>query len=185
MDDNERPDFDPAFDPYPFILLNLCLSCLAAIQAPIILMRQNRQEVHDRARGEQAGRQLVGRNGHRRNGRRPARRDATRRHGSNAPRRHARATERHLGDLLELETADGDVAPKELIDDLRGMLAESASILRNDEQLAEGLSELDRLRDRADELGIDGDRTSRDFEFALDLSFMVITAEALLRSARL
>lgn len=93
--------------------------------------------------------------------------------------------ERHLGDLLELETADGDVAPKELIDDLRGMLAESASILRNDEQLAEGLSELDRLRDRADELGIDGDRTSRDFEFALDLSFMVITAEALLRSARL
>lgn len=40
------------FDPYPFILLNLVLSCLAAIQAPIIMMSQNRQEAKDRARGE-------------------------------------------------------------------------------------------------------------------------------------
>ena len=37
-----------AFDPYPFILLNLFLSMLAAIQAPIILMSQNRQSVKDR-----------------------------------------------------------------------------------------------------------------------------------------
>lgn len=41
------------FDPYPFILLNLILSCLAAIQAPIIMMSQNRQEQKDRHRGEQ------------------------------------------------------------------------------------------------------------------------------------
>lgn len=40
------------FDPYPFILLNLILSCLAAIQAPIIMMSQNRQEQKDRKRGE-------------------------------------------------------------------------------------------------------------------------------------
>jgi uncharacterized membrane protein len=40
------------FDPYPFILLNLVLSCLAAIQAPVILMSQNRQEAKDRRRGE-------------------------------------------------------------------------------------------------------------------------------------
>jgi uncharacterized membrane protein len=40
------------FDPYPFILLNLVLSCLAAIQAPIIMMSQNRQEAKDRLRGE-------------------------------------------------------------------------------------------------------------------------------------
>jgi uncharacterized membrane protein len=40
------------FDPYPFILLNLILSCLAAIQAPIILMSQNRQETKDRLRAE-------------------------------------------------------------------------------------------------------------------------------------
>ena len=37
-----------AFDPYPFILLNLVLSCLAALQAPIIMMSQNRQSAHDR-----------------------------------------------------------------------------------------------------------------------------------------
>lgn len=42
---------DP-FDPYPFILLNLVLSCLAAIQAPIIMMSQNRQEAKDRIRSE-------------------------------------------------------------------------------------------------------------------------------------
>lgn len=39
-----------AFDPYPFILLNLVLSCIAAIQAPIIMMSQKRQEQKDRAR---------------------------------------------------------------------------------------------------------------------------------------
>ncbi|MBN2086927.1 DUF1003 domain-containing protein [Candidatus Peregrinibacteria bacterium] len=41
------------FDPYPFILLNLVLSCLAAIQAPIIMMSQNRQEDRDRLRSEE------------------------------------------------------------------------------------------------------------------------------------
>jgi uncharacterized membrane protein len=40
------------FDPYPFILLNLFLSCLAAVQAPIIMMSQNRQEARDRMRSE-------------------------------------------------------------------------------------------------------------------------------------
>ena len=40
------------FDPYPFILLNLILSCLAAIQAPIIMMSQNRKEEIDRKRTE-------------------------------------------------------------------------------------------------------------------------------------
>lgn len=41
-----------SFDPYPFILLNLILSCLAALQAPIIMMSQNRQEQKDRMRAE-------------------------------------------------------------------------------------------------------------------------------------
>jgi uncharacterized membrane protein len=40
------------FDPYPYILLNLVLSCLASIQAPIIMMSQNRQEQKDRIRSE-------------------------------------------------------------------------------------------------------------------------------------
>ncbi len=39
-----------AFDPYPFILLNLILSCIAALQAPVIMMSQNRQEEKDRER---------------------------------------------------------------------------------------------------------------------------------------
>src|SRR5438045_5773326 len=41
-----------AFDPYPFILLNLILSCLAAVQAPVIMMSQNRAEARDRLRAE-------------------------------------------------------------------------------------------------------------------------------------
>jgi uncharacterized membrane protein len=40
------------FDPYPFILLNLILSCLAAVQAPVIMMSQNRQESKDRMRSQ-------------------------------------------------------------------------------------------------------------------------------------
>ena len=42
--------FNKNFDPYPFILLNLILSCLAAIQAPVIMMSQNRMETKDRLR---------------------------------------------------------------------------------------------------------------------------------------
>ena len=43
---------DKAFDAYPFILLNLLLSCIAAVQAPLIMMSQNRQEAKDRERAE-------------------------------------------------------------------------------------------------------------------------------------
>jgi uncharacterized membrane protein len=43
---------EKAFDPYPFILLNLVLSCIAALQAPVIMMSQNRKEAKDRARAE-------------------------------------------------------------------------------------------------------------------------------------
>ncbi len=43
---------DKAFDPYPFILMNLILSCIAALQAPIIMMSQNRKESKDRKRSE-------------------------------------------------------------------------------------------------------------------------------------
>ena len=41
-----------AFDPYPFILMNLILSCIAALQAPVIMMSQNRKEEKDRKRSE-------------------------------------------------------------------------------------------------------------------------------------
>ncbi len=45
------PDKDH-FDPYPFILMNLILSCIAALQAPVIMMSQNRKEEKDRMRSE-------------------------------------------------------------------------------------------------------------------------------------
>ncbi len=44
--------FGRTWDPYPFILLNLILSCLAAIQAPVILMSQNRQSQKDRIKAQ-------------------------------------------------------------------------------------------------------------------------------------
>lgn len=43
---------EPAFDPFPFILLNLVLSCIAALQAPVIMMSQNRQQAKDRLRAD-------------------------------------------------------------------------------------------------------------------------------------
>lgn len=49
---NSSVPSEAAFDPYPFILMNLILSCIAALQAPIIMMSQNRQEEKDRMRGE-------------------------------------------------------------------------------------------------------------------------------------
>ncbi|SYZ72961.1 conserved hypothetical protein [Candidatus Zixiibacteriota bacterium] len=49
---NSSALFGRHYDPYPFILLNLILSCLAAIQAPVIMMSQNRQESKDRLRAE-------------------------------------------------------------------------------------------------------------------------------------
>ncbi len=49
---NSIQAFGVHFDPYPFILLNLVLSCIAAVQAPIIMMSQNRQEAKDRKRAE-------------------------------------------------------------------------------------------------------------------------------------
>lgn len=52
MLNNALGGHNDAFDPYPYILLNLLLSCLAAFQAPIILMSQNRQSFKDRKRDE-------------------------------------------------------------------------------------------------------------------------------------
>lgn len=49
---NSMVDKSHQFDPFPFILMNLILSCIAALQAPIIMMSQNRQEEKDRKRSE-------------------------------------------------------------------------------------------------------------------------------------
>jgi uncharacterized membrane protein len=49
---NSVAAYQNVFDPYPFILMNLVLSCIAALQAPIIMMSQNRQEEKDRKQNE-------------------------------------------------------------------------------------------------------------------------------------
>lgn len=49
---NSTASGNAVFDPFPFILMNLILSCIAALQAPIIMMSQNRQEEKDRQRSE-------------------------------------------------------------------------------------------------------------------------------------
>ncbi len=89
----------------------------------------------------------------------------------------------HLRDLQALSDADGDEAPEALLDELRALLWERTGILRDDDGLAAGLERLERLRSRAADLAV-GDRTSRSYEFALDLGFGLRVADAVLRGAR-
>ncbi len=92
--------------------------------------------------------------------------------------------EREIAGLNALTTADGDADPKELITDLGLLVDEHAGIRRDADTLEAGLEQLATLRDRAADIGIDGDQTSRAFEFAIDLSFSLELAELLLRTAR-
>ena len=91
--------------------------------------------------------------------------------------------QREFGALAELAASDGDVSARELLAELGEILWEHAGILRDEASLREGLAELDALRARTADLRVDGDRTSRAFEFAVDLSFSLPIAEATLRSA--
>ncbi len=91
--------------------------------------------------------------------------------------------QREFHALAELADSDGEVTARELLADLGDILWEHAGILRDETSLREGLAELDALRARTADLRIDGDRTSRDFEFAVDLSFSLPIAEAMLRGA--
>jgi succinate dehydrogenase / fumarate reductase flavoprotein subunit len=91
--------------------------------------------------------------------------------------------QREFRSLAELGASDGDVTASELLAELGNILWEHAGILRAESSLREGLSKLDALRDRTDDLRVEGDRTSREFEFAVDLSFSLPIAEATLRAA--
>ncbi len=91
--------------------------------------------------------------------------------------------EREFRALAALETADGDVTPQELLSDLGGLLWDHAGILRDEESLEEGRRKLAALRDRTADLRVEGDRTSRSFEFAVDLAFSLTMADAILRAA--
>ncbi|MBX0323930.1 FAD-dependent oxidoreductase [Halomicroarcula sp. F13] len=91
--------------------------------------------------------------------------------------------EREFRALADLEASDGDVTPRALLEALGDCLWDHAGILRDEASLREGLAELDEIRERTADLRVDGDRTGRAFEFAVDLSFSLTLAEALLLSA--
>jgi len=92
--------------------------------------------------------------------------------------------EREFQSLRELEASDGDETPEQLLADLGDLLWEHAGILRTDESVSAGLEKLRNLRERTGNMHVDGDRTSLSFELAVDLSFSLTVAEALLLGAR-
>ena len=87
-----------------------------------------------------------------------------------------------LRDLAALAGRDGTYEVSSVFTDLQNLLWERAGILRDEDSLRAGLRELDTLRDRVSDLDV-GPITSDSFEFAVDLGFMLTTAEAVLRGA--
>ncbi|MDT3434738.1 FAD-dependent oxidoreductase [Haloarcula sp. 1CSR25-25] len=104
--------------------------------------------------------------------------------GGGLPAGQRAIAEREFRSLRELEASDGDETPEQLLADLGDLLWEHAGILRNGESLSDGLAALAALRERTGNIGVEGDRTSLSFELAVDLSFSLTVAEALLLSAR-
>ncbi|WP_224267983.1 L-aspartate oxidase [Haloprofundus salinisoli] len=91
--------------------------------------------------------------------------------------------EREFRALAELTESDGDTPPAELLAELRALMEDHAGILRDGESLDDGLEKLAAVSEKTADLCLDGDRTSRAFEDAVDLSFMLVVAEGVLRSA--
>ena len=92
---------------------------------------------------------------------------------------HARV---HLAALRRLADSDGTYDPEALMDDLRAVLWDHAGILRDRETLQEGLEQVRAIRRRAADLSVGG-LTSRSFEVAMNLTFALDVAEAILRGA--
>ncbi|MEF8907863.1 MAG: succinate dehydrogenase, partial [Haloarculaceae archaeon] len=101
---------------------------------------------------------------------------------SASDRLHDRARH-HFADLARLAGSDGSHDPEALLDDLRELLWDHAGLLRNEDDLSAGLTELRELRQKASDLAVGGP-TSRSFEYALDLGFGLVVAEAILRGAQ-
>ena len=91
--------------------------------------------------------------------------------------------EREFAALARLESADGESTPEALLDDLGECLQRDVGITRDDEGLRRSLAGLHDLRERVGDLRIEGDRTSRSFELAVDLGFSLAVAEATVRAA--
>jgi succinate dehydrogenase / fumarate reductase flavoprotein subunit len=95
---------------------------------------------------------------------------------------HDRAR-RHFADLAALSNRQGAHDPEALFGDLRDLLEAHAGIRRDGSELTAGLDALAALRERAADVSV-GPPTDRSFEFALNLQFGLVVAEAILRSAR-
>jgi succinate dehydrogenase / fumarate reductase flavoprotein subunit len=95
---------------------------------------------------------------------------------------HDTVAEPHLRGLRETADRDGEYDPESLMTELRDLMWEHAGILRDEASLRAGLDELDDVRRKAERMRV-GSVTSRSFEFALDLGFMLTVSEAILRSA--
>jgi succinate dehydrogenase / fumarate reductase flavoprotein subunit len=87
-----------------------------------------------------------------------------------------------MGDLAALAGRDGAYEVMDVFTDLQDLLWEHAGILRDADSLRAGLDGLDTLREKASEMDV-GPTTSESFEFAVDIGFMLTTAEAVLRGA--
>jgi succinate dehydrogenase / fumarate reductase, flavoprotein subunit len=92
--------------------------------------------------------------------------------------------EEHLAELDRLAGADGEYDPEDLCDELRKLLWEHAGIVRTGEGLQEGLRQLRELAASAENVATGG-ISSRKFEYALNLRFMLLAAEAILRGGLL
>ena len=91
--------------------------------------------------------------------------------------------EPHLAELASLADSDGTHDVDAVVAELRECLWDHAGILRDDATLAAGLETLDRIREQATDIAV-GPVTSRSFEHAINLGFMLTNAEAVLRGAR-
>ena len=90
--------------------------------------------------------------------------------------------EPHLRDLSALTSRDGEHDVDAVLADLRELMWDHAGILRDGSSLREGLDRLEALRERAADMRV-GPVTSESFEFAVDVGFMIVAAEAVLRGA--
>jgi len=91
--------------------------------------------------------------------------------------------EDHIERLEETVDTDGEYEPLTLMNELREIMWQHAGIVRNEERMQKGLEKLKQVKEKAQDIKVGGDRTSRAFEYAIDLQFMLPVAEAVLRSA--
>ncbi len=89
----------------------------------------------------------------------------------------------HIETLEDIVSGEGGHEPTELIEELRDLMWEHAGIIRTGERLEKGLQKLETIKRKARNVSVDGNKTDKDFEWAMDLRFMLPVAEAVLRSA--